>query len=103
MNETAPTGLTAAEVAERVRLGQVNWVRRSDAAESAEIVSHNILTLFNALVVPAAVALFFLGDYRGGLAVSGMAIANSLLGLVQEILAKRPGPNLLSWRKRGCA
>ena len=45
---TATTqGLTAAEVEERVRRGQVNRVRRSDAAEYRAIVARNVLTVFN--------------------------------------------------------
>jgi len=41
------------------------------------------------MVVPAAVALFVLGEYQGAIAVSGMAIVNSAIGLVQEVRAKR--------------
>jgi cation-transporting ATPase E len=87
--ETQPRGLTSVAVAERVARGQVNRVRRSNAADYAAILRRNTLTAFNALVVPAAIALFSLHEYRGALAVSGMAITNSLLGLIQEIRAKR--------------
>lgn len=82
-------GLTAAEVTERVAQGRVNRVRRSDAAEYLDIVQRNVLTLFNALVVPAAAALFLLRKDNEGFAVSGMMIANTLIGLVQEMRAKR--------------
>jgi cation-transporting ATPase E len=85
---TPPTGLSAAEVAERVARGQVNRVRRSDLAEYLDIVARNTVTLFNALVVPAAIALFLLGERNAGLAVSGMAVTNAVLGLVQELRAK---------------
>jgi cation-transporting P-type ATPase E len=86
--ETHLPGLTAAEVAERVARGEVNRVRRSDRAEYLSIAARNFLTLFNALVVPAALALFYLGETRDALAVSGMALTNLVLGLVQEIRAK---------------
>jgi cation-transporting ATPase E len=89
MTTTALAGLTSAEVEERKRLGQVNRVRRSDAAEYRDIVFRNLFTLFNALVVPAAIALFFLKEYPGTIAVSGMALINTVLGLSQEIRAKR--------------
>lgn len=89
MNLQPIQGLSHTEVQERVAQGLVNRVRRSDAAEYLDIVQRNLLTLFNALVFPAAVLLFLLGDYPAGLAVSGMAIANTLLGLVQEIRAKK--------------
>jgi cation-transporting ATPase E len=84
-----PAGLTAAEVADRVARGQVNRPPSSGWAEYRDILARNTLTLFNALVVPAAVALFLLEDYRGAWAVSGMAVANSLIGLAQELRAKR--------------
>ncbi|MFO0841361.1 MAG: HAD-IC family P-type ATPase [Gemmataceae bacterium] len=86
---TSVAGLTGAEVAERVAQGRVNRVRRSDAAEYLDIVARNVLTLFNALVVPAAAVLLLLGDYKAGLAVSGMMVANTLIGLIQEVRAKR--------------
>jgi cation-transporting ATPase E len=89
MTEITSTGLTAAEVAERVERGLVNRVHRSDAAEYRDIVARNVLTLFNALVVPAAVALFLMGEYPGAWSVSAMALINTVLGLVQEIRAKR--------------
>jgi cation-transporting ATPase E len=88
-NRVEDRGLTSAEVAERVGRGQVNQVKRSDWAEYRAILARNLFTVFNALVVPAAIALFFLKEYRGGIAVSGMAVINTVIGLVQEIRAKR--------------
>jgi cation-transporting ATPase E len=82
-------GLSAAEVAERVARGQVNRAPRSDLAEYRAIAARNLLTLFNAIVVPAAVALFFFGRYAAAWSVSAMAVLNSLIGLVQEVRAKR--------------
>ena len=49
----------------------------------------NLATVFNALIVPAAIALFLLGEVPRGGAVSGMAVINTLIGLAQEIRAKR--------------
>jgi cation-transporting ATPase E len=82
-------GLSAAEVAERVARGQVNRVRRSERADYLDILARNVLTLFNALVVPAAVALLLLGKYAAAVAVSGMAATNLVLGVFQEVRAKR--------------
>jgi cation-transporting ATPase E len=89
MTKPPTQGLTAAEAAERAARGETNRVPRSDRAEYADIAARNLLTLFNAVVVPAAVALFLLGDYKAALAVSGMALTNTVLGLVQEVRAKR--------------
>jgi cation-transporting ATPase E len=82
------TGLTSAEAAERRRRGLVNRTPRSDWRAYLNILSRNLFTWFNAMVTPAAIALFALQEYQGGIAVSGMAIVNSALGLVQEIRAK---------------
>ena len=54
----------------------------------ARILSRNIFTTFNALVTPAAIALFLLDKYQGAIAVSGMAIVNTAVGLIQELKAK---------------
>jgi cation-transporting ATPase E len=81
--------LSAAEVAERVARGEVNRAPRSDWLEYRPIIGRNVFTLFNALVVPAAIALFLLREYAGAWSVSAMALINSVLGLVQEIRAKR--------------
>jgi cation-transporting ATPase E len=75
-------------VAQRVERGQVNRTPRSDWADYRDIVFRNVLTLFNAMVVPAAVVLFQLGEYKGAWAVSAFAFLNTLLGLVQEVRAK---------------
>lgn len=83
------SGLTAAEVAQRLAAGRGNRPPSDGWLAYADIVRRNTLTLFNALVVPAAVALFVLGDYRGAWAVSGMAAANAVLGLSHELRVKR--------------
>ncbi|HEY7326348.1 MAG TPA: HAD-IC family P-type ATPase [Gemmataceae bacterium] len=88
-NKTPLSGLTASEVAERVARGDINRVSRSDRAAYLAIVVRNLFTLFNVLVTPAAVSLFLLGEYGDALAVSGMALTNLFLGLIQEIRAKR--------------
>jgi cation-transporting ATPase E len=89
MNQVLPQGLTSAEVAERVRRGQVNRTPRSDWADYAHILARNFFTLFNLMVAPAAAALFYLHEPQAGLAASGMAVVNTALGLAQEIRAKR--------------
>ena len=87
--ENLPKGLSTAEVEERRRHGLVNRAPRSDWSDYRQILSRNLLTWFNAMVTPAAIALFVLGEIPGGIAVSGMAVVNSTLGLFQEIRAKR--------------
>jgi len=85
---TPLSGLTSAEALERMRRGLANRTPRSHVREYAQIVGRNLGTWFNAMVTPAAVSLFALGDVRGAVAVSGMAIVNTVLALAQEINAK---------------
>ncbi len=87
-NDDVVRGLSAADVAARVARGHVNRPRGSPAAEYGAIVVRNLFTLFNAMVVPAAVALFMLGDYRSAWSVSAIALINAVAGLVQESRAK---------------
>jgi cation-transporting P-type ATPase E len=86
---SASHGLTDAEVAERVRRGQVNRTPRRVVRDYARIVARNVFTWFNAMVTPAAVALFILDDkLASSVTVSAMAVINTALGLIQEIRAK---------------
>ncbi|MBY0460006.1 MAG: hypothetical protein K2V38_22045, partial [Gemmataceae bacterium] len=86
---TTPAGLTSDEVEQRVRAGRVNRARRSARADYAAIASRHVFTLFNFVVGPTAVALYAHGDWRGGLSVTGTALANTAIGFAQEVRAKR--------------
>ena len=86
-----PRGLTNAEAAECAARGLVNRVHHSAFLEYTAIVARNLFTVFNFLVGPAVLALFLLGgaeNWRDAFTISGMIIANTLLGLAQEIRAK---------------
>jgi cation-transporting ATPase E len=87
--EPVPNGLSSVDVAERIARGEVNRSLRRGAVEYRDLAARNLFTLFNALVVPAAVALFLLGEYPAAWAVSAMALVNTIIGLAQEIRAKR--------------
>lgn len=81
-------GLTTLEVQDRQRRGLVNRVRARLWFEYGSIVIRNLATWFNALVVPASIALYHLEEYRGAIAVMGMMVINTIVGLTQEIVAK---------------
>lgn len=83
------TGLSWEEARRRAAAGEDNRVRVSLWTAYRDILIRNLFTLFNLLVVPAAIALFLLGDWRAGWAVSGMAVVNTAISLVQELRAKR--------------
>ncbi|QEO15049.1 HAD-IC family P-type ATPase [Agromyces intestinalis] len=82
------TGLTATEVAARVADGRVN--RSTDASSRSvwSILRANVLTLFNAIVITAFAFLFVLGRWQDAL-FGFAAIANAIIGVVQEYRAKR--------------
>jgi cation-transporting ATPase E len=82
-------GLTAPWLEDELRRARPNRSSRSSLLSHAEIVARNLFTLFNAVIVPAAVALVALGDTHGAAAVSGMAAVNTAIGLTQELVTKR--------------
>lgn len=90
-SEAHLAGLTEAEVAERIARGEVNATPRSHAAEYRDIILRNVFTLLNLIIIPAAITLFIVEQPkpRGAFAITGMALVNTVLGLVQEIRAKR--------------
>ena len=84
----AATGLTGAEVAERRERGQVNAVDERTSRTVGEIVRANVLTRFNAILGAIAVAVLATGRWGDALFV-GVLVINSLIGIVQEVRAKR--------------
>ncbi len=80
-------GLTSAEVADRMLKGLVNRTRSSAWADYGVIASRHLFTLFNFIVVPAAVALFYHNEWQAGISVTGTALINTLIGLFQEVRA----------------
>lgn len=85
---TRSDGLTAAEVAERVATGRTNVTEARTSRTIAEIVRANVLTVFNALLAALFVAILFTGRWQNGL-FGLVVIANSGIGIVQEVRAKR--------------
>ncbi len=82
------TGLTAAEVAERVAAGQTNDVPSRASRSVGEIVRANVLTRFNAIVGVLFAIILVIGPIQDGL-FGFVIIINTLIGIVQELRAKR--------------
>ena len=86
--ETSPSGLTAAEVAERVARGQVNDSGERTSRTLEEIVRANVFTRFNAILGTMLAVIIVVGPIQD--ATFGVVlVANALIGIVQEIRAKR--------------
>ncbi|MFG2006424.1 HAD-IC family P-type ATPase [Spirillospora sp. NPDC048911] len=81
-------GLTAAQVRERVAAGQANDVPRRSSRSVTEIVRANVFTRFNALIGTLFVLVLIFGQWQDGL-FGGIIIANSAIGVIQELRAKR--------------
>ena len=85
---TGPDGLTDAEVAARIDQGLGNDTGKSSGRSTLQTVRANVLTPFNALLGALAVAVLItgaIGDALFGLLI----VANSLIGIIQELRAKR--------------
>lgn len=85
---TAASGLTAAEVAQRVQRGQVNRVEEDTSRPLKVIVRNNLFTRFNAILGVLFVLVLVAGKWQDGL-FGGLVLVNALIGIVQEVRAKR--------------
>ncbi|MER6245445.1 HAD-IC family P-type ATPase [Streptomyces griseorubiginosus] len=84
----AVTGLTAAEVAERVGRGQVNDVPVRSSRSLAEIVRANVFTRFNAIIGVLWLIMLFVAPFQDSL-FGYVILANTGIGIVQEWRAKK--------------
>jgi cation-transporting ATPase E len=86
--ETAPTGLTEAEVRERVAQGLTNDAGEHTSRTYGEIFRANVLTRFNAILGTMLVIVLAVGSPRDAL-FGIILVVNSAIGIVQEVRAKR--------------
>ncbi len=80
-------GLSASEVAERVARGETNAAKPTTSRPLWHIVRDNVFTLFNAILTVCFLVIALFGDLRDGLFFV-IVVANSLIGIVQEVRAK---------------
>lgn len=85
---SAVQGLSTAEVAERVAAGQTNAFVQDTSRSVWSIVRANVLTLFNGIILACFIVLFAIGRWQDAL-FGFSAIANAVIGSVQEYRAKR--------------
>ncbi|MGQ9758859.1 MAG: HAD-IC family P-type ATPase [Actinomycetota bacterium] len=82
------TGLSAAEVRERIERGHTNRVRERSSRSLAHIIRANVFNRFNALLGTLAVVVLVLDSPRD--ALFGLVLVfNTLIGIFQEWKAKR--------------
>ena len=81
-------GLTSAEVADRVARGQVNTIPDARPRTVRQIVRANVFTPINLIVAILAALVILAGSPKDAL-FGGVIIANSVIGIVQELRAKK--------------
>jgi cation-transporting ATPase E len=81
------TGLTPAEVADRVGRGQTNDVADPTSRTYGEIIRANVFTRFNALLGTLLVAILATGEHRDAL-FGIVLVLNAAVGIIQESRAK---------------
>ncbi|MEV5981965.1 HAD-IC family P-type ATPase [Streptomyces sp. NPDC052114] len=82
------TGLTTAEVAERVARGEVNDVPVRSSRSLSEIVRANVFTRFNAIIGVLWVIMLFVAPIQDSL-FGFVIVANTGIGIIQEWRAKK--------------
>lgn len=86
--ETNLCGLSESEVAERVRAGRVNTLPDRSGRSVWSIVRANVFTRINAMLGILALIVFFTGSLINAM-FALLIVCNSLIGVVQELRAKR--------------
>ena len=85
--EQTVTGLTAAEVRERVAAGQVNVTARPGGRTTWDIVRGNLFTCFNLILGILFVVMLIFGSCKDAL-FGWIIFINAGIGIVQEMRAK---------------
>lgn len=87
------SGLTDQQAAQRVRQGLVNGSDQIKTKSIPLIIRDNLITFFNILNVILAALVLSVGSYKN-LLFMGVIICNTLIGIIQEIKAKKTIDNL---------
>jgi cation-transporting ATPase E len=82
-------GLSSTEVAERVARGDRNGPPPPSGRTYVAIIRENVFTFINTVLFILCAGLLALGEISDGLVASGVVLGNVLVGVVQEVRAKR--------------
>lgn len=91
--QTLLKGLTEAEVRERTEAGQVNALPEDTRNSVRSIIFKNVFTYFNLIFTVLAVLVILVGSYNSLLFLP-VVIANTIIGIVQQLYAKKVLDNL---------
>jgi cation-transporting ATPase E len=87
-NEDNIVGLTSSEVKQRIKEGKVNHIPKTPSRTIPQIIRANLFTRFNAINFVLAAVIILAGSPKNAIFV-GVIIVNTLIGVVQEVKAKR--------------
>ena len=82
------TGLTSAEVERMIKEGKTNAIQSQNKQTVASIIFSNVVTYFNMIFFGLAVLVILVGSYRS-LLFMPVVIANMIIGIVQQLKAKK--------------
>ncbi|EEI19644.1 cation-translocating P-type ATPase [Lentilactobacillus hilgardii] len=85
---TPEQGLSSAQVEHQVKSGYKNLGEQSLTRSVKEILRDNTFTLFNLINVVLGALVFYTGSYKN-LLFLGIALFNTIIGIIQEIRSKR--------------
>ena len=81
-------GLTSAQVKNLKEAGKNNFSVKAPSKTNKEIIKENTLTYFNLVFLVIAILLILVGSFRD-LTFLPIILANTLIGIIQEIRSKR--------------
>ncbi|MCH1435105.1 MAG: HAD-IC family P-type ATPase, partial [Acidimicrobiales bacterium] len=84
----ALTGLTSADVAERMADGRTNDVPDAPVRSNLQIIQANVLTPVNGIISTLFVLILVAG-YPADALFAGVVVSNSVIGIAQEFQARR--------------
>ncbi|MDR0335030.1 MAG: HAD-IC family P-type ATPase [Methanomassiliicoccaceae archaeon] len=82
-------GLTDSQVAERISNKEINSVEPVVSRTYFDIVTRNVLTIFNLILFSLGAVLLYFHEIPSALAAVGMITINIVIATIQEIRAKR--------------
>ena len=82
-------GLTQTQVAERTRQGQTNRVDLKTSRRYRDIITGNLFDPVNLVLYVIGGGMLMVGDVRTAVMVVGLIVFNAIIGIIQEISAKR--------------
>lgn len=86
--ETPDSGLTQQQVQQRIKLGHVNELPPTSGRSVWDIIRANVFTRINGILAVLFAVVLYTGSIVNG-AFGLLIIANSIVGIIQELRAKR--------------